>query len=1031
MIPRWRLTIILLALSLTVESETVRADKTLIFVTPKGPKKVSDKSHVKLQDAHSLPQVKLNPRRGTIVMRLVVKEPFGGGFGQHVAIYPGPPFVMLRCSAAWPKPKPGEAERDRHEKLLRAGVAMELGAFPDGAAAEKFDAYTPVKPGQDLHVAWTWSGIKHSLFLNGKLVTTHLAASPFPRVMQPALLLLHDLAAKDQEAAPVLEFAAYDFPFTEAEAARAFAEKDSQPLKAREPHGPSLLAQWAPGERKVHLTIDAGNALLGKARHLEATLQHEGKPLAREDFDVGADGFGERLVSLLEMPPGEYQAEVALRDREGRELGKVRSDPWELPETRWLGNRLGVTDKIQPPWKPIGRNDLTLTVWGRDYELAGGFGLPQQIVSQGRKLLASPVALELVRGGRARPLTNVSVEITRHEPHASTWAGRADAGDIRVRVDGRLEYDGMTLLKLTLEPSMPGKTVKLDGLKLHTILPKERALFLNTATDQGYWWHPYKSWLPDQRGGPLSGPVPGLGKESALAPPTVLFDNTRQKAAKTSFLFFVLLCDHDVGLEWFADGLGGWQVDERKVLQEIVREANGDVRLTCHLANRPFEIAGPITLAFGYDATPVKPLPADWRSAYVNHHLLANVKSDLALWWLWEGPYSKFRKDMFALRPDDLGGFAKALGRLPGLKYAPFTNQHVLVPSGPDRQRPEGGWPWFNNLLRAETDHSGWTAVPTRGARDYWAWNIDQWIKGKGMDAIYIDEANTMTVSARLLSGSGYLRPDGTHGFGHNTLAMREQIKRVRQVLIDNGKRPVVWIPVYGMIIPHAHAFVDVVSEGEAFMFEKPGTPDWIDLWGEGLLERRGGPEAKGGPWLLALGPAQKFGFVPVFLNYIKYFSDPRYMSAVRGQYGLLGLLDIIPVEPMGGWFFKAKQDFGVASPKTTFHRFFEQRGIRTDRADVPVSYYARGNDLLLIVTNLGKEAYSGPVKLDRKALGLPQGKLAASTIDGQKSGEYSTALQIAPLPFDADGTTLRVRIASHDFAMIKVTGKGQLQSYK
>ena len=132
------------------------------------------------------------------------------------------------------------------------------------------------------------------------------------------------------------------------------------------------------------------------------------------------------------------------------------------------------------------------------------------------------------------------------------------------------------------------------------------------------------------------------------------------------------------------------------------------------------------------------------------------------------------------------------------------------------------------------------------------------------------------------------MRPDGTHGIGHNTLGMREQIKRVRQLQIDNGKRPVVWIPVYGMIIPHTHAFVDVVSEGESFMFDKPGAPDWIDLWGEGLLQRRGGPEAKGGPWLLAIGSAQKLGFVPIFLNYIKFYSDPRYMQALRAQYGLL-----------------------------------------------------------------------------------------------------------------------------------------------
>ena len=110
-----------------------------------------------------------------------------------------------------------------------------------------------------------------------------------------------------------------------------------------------------------------------------------------------------------------------------------------------------------------------------------------------------------------------------------------------------------------------------------------------------------------------------------------------------------------------------------------------------------------------------------------------------------------------------------------------------------------------------------------------------------------------------------------------------------------------------------------------------------------------------------------------------------------------------------------------MAAPATTFHRFFEQRDIRTERGDVPVSHYCWYNDLLLIATNLGKEAYPAPLRLDRKALGLPQGKLTANSIDGQKGGEYSTALKITPLPFDSDGATLRVRVPSHDFLMVRV----------
>ncbi len=114
------------------------------------------------------------------------------------------------------------------------------------------------------------------------------------------------------------------------------------------------------------------------------------------------------------------------------------------------------------------------------------------------------------------------------------------------------------------------------------------------------------------------------------------------------------------------------------------------------------------------------------------------------------------------------------------------------------------------------------------------------------MDAIYIDEANTCTIGSSLLSGAGYVKPDGTHGFGHNTLGMREQLKRVRQLFIDHGKRPLVWIPVYAKVIPHVYAFADIFSEGEAFMLEKPTDPDWVDLWGGNLLKPDGNRAAPG-----------------------------------------------------------------------------------------------------------------------------------------------------------------------------------------
>ena len=208
-------------------------------------------------------------------------------------------------------------------------------------------------------------------------------------------------------------------------------------------------------------------------------------------------------------------------------------------------------------------------------------------------------------------------------------------------------------------------------------------------------------------------------------------------------------------------------------------------------------------------------------------------------------------------------------------------------------------------------------------------------------------------------------------------------------------------------------------------MFEKPDAPDWIDVWGAGLFETKGEPGAKGGPWLRSIGAAQKFGFIPIFLDYIKFYNDPKYNAAVRAQVGLLALLDIIPINSTQGWFFKAKADFGLPSPETTFHCCFEQREITAARADVQVSYYRRAGRVLGIVTNLGKEPYEGPITIDWKALGLTAERTSVVRIDGKEPGQNRTELLIEPITSGKDGM-IRLAVPVHDFRVFRLEPTGR-----
>ena len=911
----------------------------------------------------------LDPRRGSLVFWLKLNSAEQEGPAEILSVYPGPPRLEIGFRAQRPDPKkPGRTKPG------------EIGFRVDGQRLGSGDL--PLLPGRWRHVAWTWWGMLHRVYVDGRLSRETSLPSPMG-ARQLASLRVGTFAGGKQDVT-IDELAIYNTPLTAAEVQATFRAAKPGPLKALAPHGLEVAALWAPGEGKVHVAADAGNQWAARTSKLAiAAVDPNGRTVARGQVASPVRGFGETVLSLGTMTPGRYRVVVRALDERGKELASATSKAYELPRTAWLGNRLGLSEKIQPPWTPVEVRGQTLGVWGRRYRLAGGFGLPQQIDSQGRPLLARPVALEIVQDGKPVAMANPRVRIGPAKPAEATWTGTADAGPLRIEVRGRIEYDGLVLLTMRLVPV--GRPAALQAVRLQTAMPGDRARFMHTTTDQTYWWYTYKSATANK--------------------PGVFHDNLKQRAGASRFLPAVVFSDHDRGLTWFAENPSGWQVDEARPMQRMIRDDDGTVRLECLLANRPFTLERPIEITFGLMATPVKPLPPHWRTAFVHYAPLA-MKSDLGLWWSWpDDAGKKGRQGTFNLCPVDVKAYRQAFVRLrkSGIALAPFTNAHVLLPHPPD------DWASLHHVLQAETQNDGWTAQPTRGFRDYWAFQLNRWLDGDGMDAIYIDESYAFGASAALLSG-GYVRDDGTHGPGCNLLGVRALLQRTRQLLLDHRKRPLVWLHTTASMWPHAWSFADVVSDGEAFQFAKPGGADWIDLWGSKLLAPVGGPGASGGPWLLSIGRAQKYGFIPIFLNYIKFYNAPEYPRALRSMHALLTLLDIIPITYTPGKLPQIKDDFGIGADDVAFHGYWRQKAVLAERADVKASYYRRPRSALIVVANLGGQPYEGKLRIDLRSLGFRGA--AVHLRDPEAPGTPPPALE---------GGAIRIRIARHDYRLIRL----------
>ena len=102
---------------------------------------------------------------------------------------------------------------------------------------------------------------------------------------------------------------------------------------------------------RVRLELQAGGGNMSAEREAPLT------GVARFELDYNAVGAG--VVALS----------ATLRDGTGKMLraGKLSCRVPEKPV--WLGNRLGKSDQVPPPWTPLRAAGGTVHVWGREYRL--------------------------------------------------------------------------------------------------------------------------------------------------------------------------------------------------------------------------------------------------------------------------------------------------------------------------------------------------------------------------------------------------------------------------------------------------------------------------------------------------------------------------------------------------------------------------------------------------------------------------------------------------------------------------------------
>jgi hypothetical protein len=671
------------------------------------------------------------------------------------------------------------------------------------------------KPGEWHHIAGTWSALGVMCYVDGE-PAGDLIEGWLPKRLDTLKIGDQPWGSKERKSSSLIDdVRIYDRPLSPAQI-KAHSEGNYDFKIPPTKDGTCLKYNFNPEMGEVKILVSIGGADVEDAQ-ISARLDivPKGGPIS-PNARTFSFICGSTVQSLASPQPGEYDvvAEIISEICRPFELrGALR-----IPTKEWQGSQLGIDDKVLPPWTPLnlegGRGRYVIKCWGREYAFMRS-ALPAQITSKGETLLSQPMSLHITKGLERMSLISQTVQVifnsdTRAEL-AGVMTGRLGNQAIRIKTFITIEYDGLLLIKLSCEAP---REMALDSIIIDIPLRPNRAIYLHRFLSNG--------------GPGFSGRVPeGDGVVD-----------------KSMFIPYAWLGDNDRGLFWFCESDEHWPNSESESAIEIMRSPI-DVRLKLNLLARDPEkdlaLPSDWQFTFGLQATPVKPLPKNWRKWRLEGWQLENGRKAKEpnvsiIWPAWlenqaTSPYYNLKHFGY---PEAMNSTAflkfSCKKHLEGIKVLPYLCLAALSDACPE-------WPFFKDCAMGpdfgySPDVHAYPPLDKSTCRgyhesfkvvsplckdycDFIVWKNKQFIRSYGIDGSYHDLTQPWG-SRNLNSGCGYIR-DRTARMTYPILAYRELYRRMYNVIKSLQKETLTVAHMSGNVVIPILAYDDCYLDGEQF----------------------------------------------------------------------------------------------------------------------------------------------------------------------------------------------------------------------
>lgn len=364
--------------------------------------------------------------------------------------------------------------------------------------------------------------------------------------------------------------------------------------------GFTFILRHYPGLQKMVMKVQAQKGAEGKKIRIVVRDPNKQKKEYQIENPVGK--MSKCTINMDSSPQkGAWKISLLVTDSKGQLLTEkqdaftvtTRSWPWENLD-------LGNSDEVISPFTPLKVTGNHVYCIFRDYQI-NGLGLWNQVKALRKPLLSAPVSVIAVLDGKPIVWKCAEPEFVNISPGKVQVKAEANAEGLTWEVMSTIDYDGFMWCQVALHSD---KKVTVDKLSIQIPMKASEARLMHAVSNS----------IRRNK----SGRIPegkGVVWESRDIDKRPVSGKTK---LKTELLPYLWIGGEDRGICWVADCEKGFNLQAGVPAVRIIRKSTETIFVEIDLINQKTIIDKPRLLQFGFQATPVKPMPVDWRNWYFN-----------------------------------------------------------------------------------------------------------------------------------------------------------------------------------------------------------------------------------------------------------------------------------------------------------------------------------------------------------------------------------------------------------------------------